>query len=53
MLFLKVFPVFIMWETGFWETLLDILKDAEGVFNRAAGGVLDSLTDWWIGGTKD
>jgi hypothetical protein len=43
----KVFPVFIMWETGFWETLLDILKDAEGVFNRAAGGVLDSLTDWW------
>jgi hypothetical protein len=27
--------------------LLDILKDAETVFNRAAGGVLDSLTDWW------
>jgi hypothetical protein len=43
----KVFPVFIIWETGFWETLLDILKDAEAVFNRAAGGVLDSLTDWW------
>ena len=33
----KVFPVFIMWETGFWQTLLDILQDALGVFSRAAG----------------
>lgn len=43
----KVFPLFIMWETGFWQTLLDILSDAEAVFSRAAGGPLDSLTDWW------
>jgi hypothetical protein len=43
----KIFPVFIMWETGFLETLQDILEDAGAIFNRAAGGPLDVLTDWW------
>jgi Papain family cysteine protease len=44
----KIFPIFIMWETGFWETLVDILKDALHIRDQAAGGpLLDTLTDWW------
>jgi papain like protease len=44
----KIFPIFIMWETGFWETLIDILKDALHIRDQAAGGpLLDTLTDWW------
>jgi hypothetical protein len=44
----KIFPIFIMWETGFGETLVDILEDALHIHDQAAGGpLLDTLTDWW------
>jgi hypothetical protein len=44
----KIFPIFVMWETGFWETLVDILQDALHIRDQAAGGPLfDTLTDWW------
>jgi hypothetical protein len=43
----RIFPIFIMWKTGFWETLLDILQDATHTRDQAAGGPLDALTDWW------
>jgi hypothetical protein len=37
-----------MWETGFWETLVDILQDATHLRDQAAGGpLLDTMTDWW------
>jgi hypothetical protein len=45
----KIFPIFIMWETGFWETLVDIFKDFDtGSSAAGAGaGIFDTLTDLW------
>lgn len=40
----RIFPIFIMWETGAFKTLIDILEDVtrdeENAANAAAGG-------WW------
>jgi hypothetical protein len=45
----KIFPIFIMWETGFLETLIDVLKDftANAQPAVAGAGFFDPLTDWW------
>ena len=43
----KIFPIFIMWETGLWETLFDILVDAQTKQKAVSGGFLDGVTDWW------
>lgn len=45
----KVFPIFIMWETGFWETLVDFFKDvaAKTPQSGAGAGILDRFTDLW------
>jgi hypothetical protein len=43
----KIFPIFIMWETGLWETLSDILVDAQTKRKAVSGGFLDGVTDWW------
>ncbi len=43
----KIFPIFIMWETGLWETLSDILADAQTKQKAVSGGFLDGVTDWW------
>jgi hypothetical protein len=45
----KVFPIFIMWETGFWETLVDFFKDfaSKTPDSGAGAGILDTLTDLW------
>jgi hypothetical protein len=45
----KVFPIFVMWETGFWETLVDFFKDvaAKTPASGAGAGILDVSTDLW------
>jgi hypothetical protein len=45
----KIFPIFIMWETGFLETLVDVFKDftANAQPRVAGAGFFDPLTDWW------
>jgi len=45
----KIFPIFIMWETGFWETLVDFFKDvaAKMPASGAGAGIQDTLTDLW------
>ena len=39
----RIFPVFLMWETGFMETLGAMLRDAVGGAPKVAGG----LERWW------
>jgi hypothetical protein len=45
----KIFPIFIMWETGFWETLVDFFKDvtADHFRDGTGAGILDFATDLW------
>jgi hypothetical protein len=43
----KIFPIFIMWETGLWETVFDILADSQTKQKAVTGGFLDGVTDWW------
>jgi hypothetical protein len=45
----KIFPIFVMWETGLLETLIDILKDFTANVEAAVAGAgfFDPLTDWW------
>ena len=43
----RIFPIFILWETGLWETLFDILKDVNTKRAAVAGGLLDGVIDWW------
>lgn len=42
----QIFPVFLMWETGFWTTVLGLLEDALRGVPRAAGAG-DALERWW------
>ena len=42
----RIFPIFLMWETGFVETLTGLLEDAiSGVPRTAAAGL--GLERWW------
>ena len=43
----RIFPIFLMWETGFMETLVDMVEDATKDQSRVAGGMLDGLKSWW------
>jgi hypothetical protein len=43
----KIFPVFLMWETGFMTTLLNMVEDALRGVPRPAGGARDGLERWW------
>ena len=49
----RIFPIFLMWETGFWDIIKDVISDA---FQRqsaggAAGAFWDkignAMQDWW------
>jgi hypothetical protein len=40
----KIFPVFLMWETDFFATLLNLIADAIKEVPRSTGFV---LRDWW------
>jgi predicted alpha/beta hydrolase family esterase len=44
----KIFPVFLMWETGWDDVLKDIARDAlEKVKGVAGASFWDKATDWW------
>lgn len=43
----KVFPIFLMWETGLFETLKDQTEDLLATQVRATGGMLDGVKSWW------
>lgn len=43
----KVFPIFLMWETGLFETLKDQTEDLLAKQVRTAGGMLDRVKSWW------
>lgn len=43
----KIFPIFLMWETGLFETLKDQTEDLLSKQVRTAGGMLDTAKDWW------
>lgn len=43
----RIFPVFLMWETDFWTTVINCLEDAVNGIPRTTGGLGDSLKRWW------
>lgn len=46
-----VFPIFLMWETGFWKTLCNLISDVARDVPRVTGGPFEKLRDdlvrWW------
>ncbi|MEY4561441.1 MAG: hypothetical protein RLZZ618_718 [Pseudomonadota bacterium] len=42
----KIFPIFLMWETGFFSTALNCIEDAIRNVPRTTGGGF-SLETWW------
>ncbi|WKB55366.1 C1 family peptidase [Eleftheria terrae] len=43
----RIFPVFLMWETDFWTTVLNRLEDAVKGVPRLTGGLADSMKRLW------
>lgn len=43
----KIFPIFLMWETGLWETLKDRTADLLANQARSTGGMLGGAKTWW------
>lgn len=43
----KIFPIFLMWETGLFETLKDQTEYLLAKQARTTGGMLDGLKTWW------
>ncbi len=43
----KVFPIFLMWETGLLDTLKDQTEDLLAKQVRTTGGMLDKVKSWW------
>ena len=44
----KIFPIFMMWESGIFETIGDAISDIiGGPADRPAGGLLDAADSWW------
>lgn len=43
----RIFPIFLMWETDFWTTVINALEDAVKGIPRTTGGLGDSLKRWW------
>jgi hypothetical protein len=43
----KIFPIFLMWETGLLETFKDRMQDILSRQARATGGMLDTAKNWW------
>jgi hypothetical protein len=41
----KIFPIFLMWETGAMETILNLIVDAYRQVPRSTGGVFSELGD--------
>jgi hypothetical protein len=44
----KVFPIFLMWESGILETIEAVIEEAvKGPAERPTGGPLDAADAWW------
>jgi hypothetical protein len=43
----KIFPIFLMWETGLFDTLKDQTEDLLAKQVRTTGGMLDGVRSWW------
>lgn len=47
----RIFPIFLMWETGFWKTLTNIFTDYVQHVPRTTGGAFDKMKEdvkrWW------
>lgn len=43
----RIFPIFLMWETGLWSTLRNRLEDLITGEPRPAGGFRDEFSKWW------
>jgi len=43
----KIFPIFLMWETGLLETLKDQTEDLLAKQARTTGGMLEGVKSWW------
>lgn len=43
----KVFPIFLMWETGLWDTIKNRTADLLSRQTRTTGGMLDGIRNWW------
>ena len=44
----RIFPIFLMWETGAFETLGNIFEDTvKGETEKIRGGFKDEFKEWW------
>lgn len=43
----RIFPVFLMWETDFITTVMNVLADAVKNVPRTTGGLGEKLERWW------
>lgn len=43
----KIFPIFLMWETGALDTIMNRLSDAVRDVPRTAGGIGEQIERWW------
>ncbi len=43
----KIFPIFLMWETGLWSTLKNRLEDKIKGLPKPTAGFVDQLKRWW------
>jgi hypothetical protein len=43
----QIFPVFLMWETGLFDTLLNIMNEHFGRESERAGGFSETVKRWW------
>lgn len=43
----QIFPVFLMWETDFISTVMNILSDAVKGIPRTTGGIGEKMEQWW------
>jgi hypothetical protein len=43
----RIFPVFLMWETGALKTFSNILEDKLGADQTRAAGPMEKLKEWW------
>lgn len=43
----KIFPIFLMWETGAFDTIMNRLSDAVKDVPRTAGGIGEQIERWW------
>ncbi|MCW7537651.1 C1 family peptidase [Aquabacterium sp. A7-Y] len=43
----RIFPIFLMWETDFWTSVLNCIEDGVRGVPRLTGGLVDSMKRFW------